>query len=249
MPKLDSNSVKNTSVANKNEDIKKQIDYSADIEELRKQNEILTNQLSKLMNMFKKTNSATGDVSQDTPCHDDSEKNVMNDLRREYTYNDVPKEVSPNKQIMIMSLCYGSLNLSDDNTGKTVLRLSKYGECKPVLYSTLINIVNSNRRFAETGKFYILDKDAVYHLGLSEFYKNLISKDIIDNILNYSPNIIESIIKTIDSEQRDLLIRILCDKVYRKENIDINKILFIEKTCGVDIMKKVEEMKQFDSNR
>lgn len=257
MPKLNNDSTKANINSNK-EQIKEiptlkieneNPNYNSEIQKLKEQNEMLTTQLAQLMDIFQKLDVSNTKSSPLQVENDDLETNIMKDIETKYTYLDIPQEVNPNKQIMVMSLCYGSLNLSDDSTGKTVLRFSRYGESKPVLYSTLINIVNSNRRFAETGKFYILDKDAVYHLGLSEFYKNLISKDIIDNILNYSPNIIESVVKSIELEQRELLSRTLCDRVYNGEDIDINKIIFIGKACNIDIMKKVEEMKQYDANK
>lgn len=219
-----------------------------EIEELKEQNKDLTNQLSQLMEMFQemKTSFAKqADTKSELVTDKDKSDDIISRLHNEYDFSDIPPEVSPNKQISVMSLYYGSLNLKDGH-GSTVLKFGKYGETRPVLYSTLMDVVNSNRTFAETGKFYILDKDAVYHLGLSEYYKNLIPKDIIDNVLDYSLNIIESIIKSIDSEQRDTLIRILIEKVYTGQPVDNNKIVFIGKLCDVDILEKANEAKRFD---
>lgn len=151
-----------------------------------------------------------------------------------------------NKQIRIMSLCYGQLNLSTEPFGRgKVYSFSKYGEVKNILYSTLIDIVNSNRSFAEDGHFYILDKDAVYFLGLSDSYKKILSKDIIDNIYSYDISSISDIVNNTTDEQKYVLARRTIDKIYNNEqNLDLNKCILIGKCCNIDVMAKVAEMKK-----
>lgn len=159
------------------------------------------------------------------------------------------KEPNPNKQIRLISLCYGALNLSTEPFGKgKLVSFSKYGESKTILYSTLIDIVNNNRKFAENGSFYILDKDAVYYLGLSDFYKNILSKDIMDNIYNYSPAEINDLLRSATEEQKEVIVRNTIDKIYNNIPVDLNKADVIGKSCGVDIMSKVSEMKEIDSS-
>lgn len=159
------------------------------------------------------------------------------------------KEPDPNKQIRIISLYFGELNLSTEPYGKgKLLSFSKYGETKTILYSTLIDIVNNNRKFAESGIFYILDKDATYYLGLSENYKNLLSKDIIDKIYDYSPSEITDLISNATEDQKYAIIQSIVNKLYNGKKIDLNKCDVIGKCCGVNISEKVEEMKKFDKN-
>lgn len=216
-------------------------DRDKEIEELKKNNAELMSKLETLMNMM-----TTIQNSNDVTAKEDNSNgdDVMANISKKYNSDYIPSEINPNKQVMVMSLCYGTLNLTGGGRN-TLIQFTKYGEVRPVLYSTLITIVNHNLRFAQTGKFYILDKDSVYHLGLSDFYKKLIPNEIIDNITDYSPNVIESIIKDIDDEQVDLIVKLLSERIYRGENLDANKINLISKLAGKDIMKKVEEMRTY----
>lgn len=218
--------------------------YDAEIAELKKTNADLLDKMSQLMNTITSLQNQPVQTTTWTTPAISKEKTI--DIGSEFEHDYVPAEINPNKQIMVMSLCYGVLSLTDDSGMRTLLKFSEYGETRPVLYSTLLDIVNSNLRFAQTGRFYILDKDAVYHLGLSEYYKTLIPREIIDNILTYSLNSIEGIMKSINKEQTDTLIRMLIDRVYNGEDVDINKIVFIGKLANVDIMEKVNEMKQYE---
>ena len=244
MTKTTTNNNHKTSVSNAQNQEKKESakDYSKEIESLKKDNNELNAKLEQLIQMFSTFNQST---SKNEEKAKSTEKEVS--VKYSYDYDDVPNEVSPNKQISVMSLSYGSLNLAEEEGGRAVLKFSKYGETKPVLYSKLMNIVNSNRRFAETGRFYILDKDAVYYLGLSEYYKNILPKDIIDNVMDYSPNVINSIISASDDYQKQTIARIICDRVYNNEDVDLNKVNLIGKACNVDIMNKVEEMRSFSN--
>lgn len=215
-----------------------------EIAELKKENEKLSSKLDDLMEMIKKqmtmgiqTTSTVETVSNET--------NVMDGLRKEYGPGYTAPEINPNKQITIMSLCYGVLNLSTGES-KEPIRFTRYGETKPILYSTLMSIIHHNKKFAETGRFYILDRDAVYSLGLSDSYVKMIPDDVINNITTYSSNVVTSIINSIDDAQKDTIVKLLMDKIYRNENVDANKVRLISELVGKDIYKGVQEMKSFD---
>lgn len=167
-------------------------------------------------------------------------------VREQSALTSVPDQPRPDELIKIMSLRYGVLNLNVN--GHLALRLDKYCEIKPVLYSNLIDIVNQNRSFAEYGYFYILDDRAVYHLGLSDSYKKLVSGDIMNHIDTYSNAQIEDIIRNVRAEQKDTIIYNLCLRLYHDEPVDVNKIKFIGDICGVDIFAKVREMRDLEKN-
>ena len=57
------------------------------------------------------------------------------------------------------------------------------------------------------------------------------------------------IIKLIDGTEKrqiDTMVKNLIDRLYAGENLDLNKIQVISKKTGIDIMSKVNEMKNFD---
>lgn len=166
--------------------------------------------------------------------------------REQSALSSVPDQPRPDELIKVMSLRYGVLNLNVND--HLALRLDKYCEIKPVLYSNLIDIVNQNRSFAEYGYFYILDDRAVYHLGLSNAYKNLVSGDIMNHIDEYSNEQIEKILKNVRKEQKDTILYNLCLRLYNDEQVDVNKIKFIGDICDVDIFANVREMHDLDKN-
>lgn len=200
------------------------------IKELEKKNQDLEDKLNQLIELMTTKNS-------------ENTENKINE-KIEQTNLIEYEEPSPNKQVRVMSLCYGSLNLAESKGEKARLKFSKYGEIRPCLYSVLMNIVNNNRNFAEKGYFYILDKSVVYHLGLEEEYKKIVNNDCINNICNYNTPEIKDIVSVMNNEQKETMIRLLCDKIYNGETVDYNKIETISKYSNINIQAKVDEMRK-----
>lgn len=228
-----STATKATQSAKTSELIEKE-DGNSEIEKLREENNEIKEQLKQLMAMLTETKVKEEKSKMSVPAVEVLEGSEP-----------IPDEPSPNKMVRILSLCRGSLNLSEDEAGNGKVKFSKYGEIKTVLYSSLINIVNYNRSFAEKGVFYILDKAAVYYLGLKDCYSHLVTNDVLDNICNYDDVDIIKIIDSTEKTQIDTMIKNLTDRLYSMESLDLNKIQIISQKVGVDIMAKVNEMKQF----
>lgn len=228
-----STATKATQSAKTSELIEKE-DGNSEIEKLREENNEIKEQLKQLMAMLTETKVKEEKSKMSVPAVEVLEGPEP-----------IPDEPSPNKMVRILSLCRGSLNLSEDEAGNGKVKFSKYGEIKTVLYSSLINIVNYNRSFAEKGVFYILDKAAVYYLGLKDCYSHLVTNDVLDNICNYDDVDIIKIIDSTEKTQIDTMIKNLTDRLYSMESLDLNKIQTISQKVGVDIMAKVNEMKQF----
>lgn len=230
-----STTTKATQSAKTSELIEKE-DGNSEIEKLREENNEIKEQLKQLMAMLTETRVKEEKSKMSIPATE-----VLEGAES------IPDEPSPNKMVRILSLCRGSLNLSEDEAGNGKVKFSKYGEIKTVLYSSLINIVNYNRSFAEKGIFYILDKAAVYYLGLKDCYSHLVTNEVLDSICNYDDVDIIKIIDTTEKTQIDTMVKNLTDRLYSGENLDLNKIQIIGQKVGVDIMAKVNEMKQFSS--
>ena len=156
-------------------------------------------------------------------------------------------EPSSNKNIKIMSMFYGTLNLATQPYGAgRIVSFDRYGQIRTVLYSTLVDIVNTNRRFAEEGYFYIMDKDAVYHLGLSEFYSDrIVPKKVLDDILTYDESNISTIVENLTEAQKETLAQDVLNKMFNGKNLDLNKVGILGKYLNVDFNAKLSEMKSF----
>lgn len=199
-----------------------------EIEELKRQIAMLANKLSEITNVPKEN---TKDI--------DNEKHyVENDINKAY------EEPSPTKNIKLISLYYGSLNLSDGKNSK--ISFDRYGQVKNCLYSKLVDIVDNNAKFAESGYFYIADKAAVYNLGLADVYKNIKPKEVLDNICDYDDGSIINICETITNEQKDELAFGLARRKFNGENLDYNKLVLISKHINKDIIEMIKDMEKVD---
>ena len=161
------------------------------------------------------------------------------------TTEELPEPL-PNKKIKIVSLYYGTLNLTDGHGTK--LTFNKYGDTKNCLYGKLVDIINHDLKFAEAGMFYIADKAAVYHLGLSDAYKSIQPKEVLNNIYKYDDNTINNICATLTNEQKDAMSFGLAKRIHDGEKLDLNKIAVVSQAIGIDIAKLVEEMQEVDRN-
>lgn len=217
--------------------------YMTEIEELKrefrdsqnKQNEINEKLLQMLMSLS--SNDKKDTISQ-------NENNITVEIKKK-EYNGL-KQPRPDDMIRIQSLTKGELCL---NVGsRTVISFSKYGDIKPVLYSELMSIVNSNRSFAETGAFYIIDDASVYYLGLSRFYNDILSYEQIDSLDSWSDDMIRDIIPKIPDRQKEVISLLLATKMFNDERVDRNKVDLISKYCNIDIVGKAREMREIANN-
>lgn len=159
-----------------------------------------------------------------------------------------PVVSSPKKKIKVTSLTYGNLSLYAPNRG--FIQFSKYGETLTLSYDQICDYVNNCRSAAESGMFFINDANLVDELDLSEFYKNIITSDIVKGILNNHITIDEydDLLSNITPSQKESLGELFTEEVYTKKFTDLNKIDALSHTLGIDIMKKVEEVKTMESN-
>lgn len=209
-----------------------------EIEQIKKENEELKSNINILMEQMTKLleKQNTPETVSTTSTTDNVEDDGL-----EYP------EPDANKQVRLVSMYYGSLTLCNSMNRNTarMLTFSKFGEIKSVLYHDLVDFVNNERKFAEAGYFYILDKAAVYHLGLSADYKKLVDVNFINNIMNYSDVEVHDIVSTMTTAQQDSLVEILADRMFNGQKMDMNKIDIISKITGKNIQNKVEEKKHF----
>lgn len=210
------------------------------IKEMQKQQENLMEKFGTLL-----------EILQNQPLYNKKEdikedKIIEEEKSEESESYEVFEQPKSDELIKICSLTHGELNLNLD--GRIAISFRKYGDIKPVLYSQLVNIVNENRSFAECGDFYIMDKRAVYHLGLFEYYKRIYPLEVLNNIENYDNSKIEKILSNMCRAQKESVIINIARKLYNEENINQNSVKFIENILNVDIHDMVKTMREIDSN-
>lgn len=153
------------------------------------------------------------------------------------------EEINPNKKTKITSLTFGTLTLYAPN--RTHLRFSRFGQTLTVTYAQLCDYVNSCRDFAEAGAFYIHNEDMVKELELSNFYERIINANVVTNIINGNLKDFE-ILTSLNPNLKESLAELFAQKVYEREIKDLNTIDALSRSLGIDISKKVEEIKSME---
>ena len=154
-------------------------------------------------------------------------------------------EIRPNKYIKVISLVEGILVLSTQPMGQgKVFVYNKFGETKNIIYSELAEILHCNQSFAESGKFYIVDKNTVYNHGLVDFYKKILTKDMIEGILDNNQDQVVDTFKNATDAQKETIVSIITNRIINNQEVDLNKVNSISKIYGKDILEMAEEAKQ-----
>jgi hypothetical protein len=145
-------------------------------------------------------------------------------------------EIRPNKYIKVMSLNFGKLVLTTEGKGRgKAFVFNKFGDVKNIVYSELANLIHHQQTFAEEGRFYIFDKNVVRNHGLIEYYNKFLTKEVIDNILEYNRDEIVDLFKNTTDAQREVIVNILIKKIVDGEDVDIAKVDIISRLSGQNI--------------
>lgn len=159
------------------------------------------------------------------------------------TYEEV--KIQLDEPISVMSLIPFTLNLSTQSGGQGNLKkFTHFGEVKKILYKDLLDIIEVNRSFAESGYFYILNKEVVRQNGLEEAYSKILTKEKIDEILSTNSDECVTLYESTTPEQQEVLVRLLIDKIHANPgSINLNIVDRISRIAQVDIVKKAQDEK------
>ena len=159
-------------------------------------------------------------------------------------YDEDEIEISPQKYIKVISLTPCQLNLSTlpGGKGKTV-SFESFGQQKRILYSTLVDIMDTSPGFLERGNYYIADKRVIRKHGLDEIYDKLLTKEVIDNILSKSMSDEDTAIlyKSANKTQQATIIDLIVHKLMSGTDVDMNMVGNISKISGIDIMARIKD--------
>ena len=154
-------------------------------------------------------------------------------------------EVHPNTRIKVVSLFDGVLILVAGSYGNgKPYRFEKFGEMKNIVYSDLAEILHYQFGFAEKGLLYICNDNVVSNHGLTDAYQKLLSKEIIDNLLDYNRQDMDELFKNSTEMQKEQVASILARKIANEEDIDLNKVNALSKLYGKNIVDMAEDYKQ-----
>lgn len=93
-----------------------------------------------------------------------------------------------------------------------------------------------------------MDERAVYHLGLSEYYKKIYPLEVLNNIETYSEDKIKDILSRMCRTQKETVVINIAQKMYDNASINQNSVKVIENSLGIDIHEMVRTMREIDEN-
>jgi hypothetical protein len=164
--------------------------------------------------------------------------------------NDSPSEdkIQLDDFISVMSLLPYNLNLSTRAGGQgRLVKFTRFGEVKKILYKDLVDILENNSSFLEAGYFYILHPALIRHHGLGEVYSKILTKEKIEEVLGANSNESLSLYESANPKQQEVIIQSLIDRVVESpDTVNLNMIDKISRVSKVDIIKRAEDARQLN---
>jgi len=149
------------------------------------------------------------------------------------------------KFIKVMSLCYGKLALSTEGRGQgSVYHFTEFGEIQPIIYEDLSKIIHNQKRFAENGKFYIMDKNVQKLHGLTNSYTKFLNKETIETIFDMDKDKMIDLFKSTTKVIQHTIVSMIHKRIKNGEELDLNRLKIIGDIYGENLLQAVENQKQ-----
>lgn len=165
------------------------------------------------------------------------EKSSMQELIETLKETSGKSDSVSEENISVVSHYTGKLTLytlGSGNGNKYVFY--KFGDTLDIPYNDLKDIVRNNKRFAENAKFYILDKDVVKKLRLTQFYKNVLSNEQIMTLLEQDTDKVVELYGSTTEEQQKTILDMISYKREIGERVDANLLLALSGISGEDLL-------------
>ena len=195
-------------------------------EQLEKENKMLEKEIQEIKKMLENSLTPKMNMRENT-IEDDGE------------IIDIPL----NKTVKVINLYFGGLNLKTSESGGKIFRFNQFGDVRPIIYQDLLQILSLQYRFFTQGYCMILDNDVVKANGLETYYKNILTKKEIENILSYNDKEISDMFSNTTKIIKETIVDILMRKIINKEYVDHNKVRIISEIYGTDIYELAKNIK------
>lgn len=158
------------------------------------------------------------------------------------------EKINQDDYIKVISLTNYQLNLNTNrNANGKIYSFYKFGEVKRIVYSDVVKIIDENRNFLESGYFYLMDQRCIRKHGLLDIYKDLLTKESIEKIIEGKSNDVVSLFKSANQSQQSLVVDLLVEKLARDpDSVDLNLIDKISRASGIKIQEEAEKARDFN---
>ena len=151
-----------------------------------------------------------------------------------------------NKDVPVISLTMGQLNLSTEGYGNgEVYTFNSIGEEQTIPLEDLRKIIKNNKTFVEGGNVFINDDEVVKNQKLTNIYKKLLSYEEMQSLFDKDRHAFEKIFSNMTKNQKETFKKIICDKLIKDEkSVDMNIVQIVNDTLNVDIINDVRNHKK-----
>lgn len=160
----------------------------------------------------------------------------------------VPKEyIDPDRDVFVVSLVRGSLNLVTEPDGKGfIYKFEYFGEEIPIKYSDLKLIVQNNKKMLNKGRFYINDEDFIRQQRLEQTFEKIISKDEMESMFKMDKDKFAKSFSKMIPTQQGMLTALLIDSIREGKEIDANIVQVISDKIEKNIYELAKESKIYE---
>jgi hypothetical protein len=171
----------------------------------------------------------------------------IDESEKEQRVKEAPRtKVLLDDYVPVMSLLPYRLNLATKEGGQgDVKKFTRFGEVKNILYKDLVDIIEVNRNFMESGYFYILDPIVIRQHGLDEVYSKILTKEKIEEILNnINTEYCIDLYNSANSDQQRVIVQLFIEKVKNNpDSVNLYTVDRISRLSKIDITQRAEEEK------
>ncbi|GIU69821.1 MAG: hypothetical protein KatS3mg002_1057 [Candidatus Woesearchaeota archaeon] len=158
-------------------------------------------------------------------------------------------DIRPDAYIKVISLTAWNLSLSTKGYGKgKIYTFREFGEMKRIPYADLIEIMESHPEFLREGHFYIANDAVIKKHGLQEYYKHILDKEKIEQIVRgMNPDLCISLYKSATDSQKEVIITLLVERIVNNpDNVNMNFVEKMTKITGIDIAERARDIKRLN---
>lgn len=151
------------------------------------------------------------------------------------------------RKIKVISLIPNELNLTTEELGAgKKFRFDRFGDEHKIRYDDLEEIVRVNRWIFEKGLAYIGDKEAIFELGLEDYYEKMLDKNGIQNIAKLENPHDVDMICNMNEIMLEKVTDLIIEDLVNGGNREWVKLAEIKNRTGIDILEKVEKLNKIN---
>ena len=183
------------------------------------------------------------------------EKPIVQSKERLYSQDENDEyetiQINPNDYIRVISLCPFQLNLSTQGGGRgKIFTFNAFGSSKRILYSDLVDVLENYSHFLNDGLFFIADKRVVRRHGLDDLYSTILSKEMIEKILDGTQTSdAVSVIKSASKSQQKMIAQMFIDRRLTGQDVDLNLWDKIERATGINMQEQYDSAFEYLESR